>query len=139
MLVSLEIAHVLRDAGFEVLGPAHSIAPALSIIKENGCEVAVLNINLGGGETSKSVARPMLANGMRLLTLSGYSREQHPQRSTALPPLRNRFAPMFSSRRSRNACRTCKSVTATRAVECFLDWYLVFMSTYSARKIASLF
>ncbi len=75
-LVAMEIAQVLRDADFEVLGPARSVAAALSLIEESGCDTAVLDINLSG-ETSERVARKLLANGTRFVTLSGYSRAQH--------------------------------------------------------------
>jgi PAS domain S-box-containing protein len=76
-LVAMEIAHVLKKAGFDLLGPARAVAQALSLIEENGCDAAVLDINLGG-ETSEPVARKLWANGTRFVTLSGYSRGQHP-------------------------------------------------------------
>ena len=41
-LVAMEIAQVLRDADFEVLGPARSVAAALSLIEKSGCDAAVL-------------------------------------------------------------------------------------------------
>ncbi len=75
-LVAMEIAQVLRDADFEVLGPARSVAAALSLIEESGCDAAVLDINLTR-ETSEPVARKLLADGTRFVTLSGYSHTQH--------------------------------------------------------------
>jgi DNA-binding NarL/FixJ family response regulator len=32
-LVAIEIAHILKKAGFDVIGPARSVAPALSLIE----------------------------------------------------------------------------------------------------------
>ena len=76
-LVALEIAQVLRAANFEVLGPVRSVAPALSLLEETGCDVAVLDINLGG-ETSEPIAWRLLANEIPFIALSGYARSQHP-------------------------------------------------------------
>ena len=85
-LVAMEIAQVLRDADFEVLGPARSVAAALSLIEKSGCDAAVLDINLTR-ETSEPVARKLLASGTRFVTLSGYSRTQHPPIFDGVPAL----------------------------------------------------
>jgi PAS domain S-box-containing protein len=76
-LVAMEIAHVLKTAGFEVVGPVGTSAQALSLVEKIGCDAAVLDINLGGGKTSEPVALELLARGARFITLSGYSRAQH--------------------------------------------------------------
>jgi PAS domain S-box-containing protein len=91
-LVAMEIAHVLSEAGFEVLGPARSVALALSLIEERGCDAAVLDINLSG-ETSEAVARKLLAMGTRFVTLSGYSRAQHPLIFDGVPALAKPLRP----------------------------------------------
>jgi PAS domain S-box-containing protein len=91
-LVAMEIAHVLKEAGFEVLGPARSVALALSLIDENGCDAAVLDINLGG-ETSEAIAQKLLAKGARFVTLSGYSRAQHPSIFDGVPALAKPLRP----------------------------------------------
>ena len=85
-LIAMEIAHVLRKADFEVLGPVRAVAEALTLIEENGCDAAVLDINLSG-ETSEPVARKLLAKGTRFVTLSGYSRAQHPPIFAGVPAL----------------------------------------------------
>jgi PAS domain S-box-containing protein len=92
VLVAMEIAHVLRKADFEILGPARAVAQALSLIEESGCDAAVLDINLGG-ETSEAVARKLLANGTRFLSLSGYSRTQHPSIFADVPALAKPLRP----------------------------------------------
>ena len=89
-LVAMEIAHVLRKADFEVLGPARAVAQALSLIEEHGCDAAVLDINLSH-ETSEPIARKLLANGTRFVTLSGYSRTQHPPIFDGVPALPKPF------------------------------------------------
>jgi DNA-binding response OmpR family regulator len=92
VLVAMEIAHVLRNADFEVLGPAKAVAQALSLIEQTGCDAAVLDINLSG-ETSEPVARKLLANGTRFVTLSGYSRVQHPPVFADVPALAKPLRP----------------------------------------------
>jgi len=76
-IVALEIASVLLKAGFEVVGPARSVNQALDLLNERGCDAAVLDINLGS-ETSESIAHRLNGIGTGFVSVSGYSREQHP-------------------------------------------------------------
>ena len=58
-LVALDIAQQITEAGFEVVGPANSVAKAIALIDELGCDVAVLDVNLGH-ETAEPIAhRPI--------------------------------------------------------------------------------
>ncbi len=75
-LVALEIAQILTDAGFEVVGPAMTATQALELVMYTGCDAALLDINLGR-ETSEPVALELKERGRPFITLSGYSREQH--------------------------------------------------------------
>lgn len=76
-LLALDIAHQMSDAGFEVVGPATSVAKALRLVAEIGCDVAILDVNLGK-ETGAPVALELKARGTPFVVLSGYSSEQHP-------------------------------------------------------------
>jgi len=76
-IVALEIEQNLRDAGFEVVGPAKRVAEALELLKEVGCDAAVLDINLGA-ETSEPIARMLSGKGTPFVTVSGYSQDQRP-------------------------------------------------------------
>jgi PAS domain S-box-containing protein len=76
-VVAMEIAQVLTKAGFEAIGPARAASQALRLINEAGCDVAVLDVNLGN-ETSETVALKLMERGTPFITLSGYSKEQHP-------------------------------------------------------------
>ncbi len=76
-IVALEIEQNLRDAGFEVVGPAARVAEALELLKEFGCDAAVLDINLGA-ETSEPIARMLSSKGTPFVTVSGYSQDQRP-------------------------------------------------------------
>ena len=76
-LLALDVAEQLREAGLEVVGPATSVAAALRLIDSSGCDVALLDVNLGD-ETAEPIATELRARGVPFVVLSGYSREQHP-------------------------------------------------------------
>jgi len=76
-LLGLDIAQQLTDAGLEVVGPAISVTKALRLMAEKGCDVAVLDVNLGN-ETAEPVALELRARRTPFVVLSGYSSEQHP-------------------------------------------------------------
>jgi DNA-binding response OmpR family regulator len=83
-LLALDIAHQMSDAGFEVVGPATSVAKALRLVAEVGCDAAILDVNLGR-ETGAPVALELKARGTPFVVLSGYSREQHPDAFQGAP------------------------------------------------------
>ena len=76
-MVALEIEDVLRNADFEVLGPARSVAQALKLLSASKCDAAVLDIRLGN-DTSQPIAKSLLNRQIPFVTLSGYSKEQRP-------------------------------------------------------------
>src|SRR6185295_3946750 len=76
-LLGLDLTEQLTDAGLEVVGPAVSVAKALKLIGQTGCDAAVLDVNLGR-ETAEPVALELRARGTPFVVLSGYSSDQHP-------------------------------------------------------------
>ena len=76
-MVGLDIVEQLAEAGFEVVGPALSVAKALRLVAEPGCDVAVLDINLGS-ETSGPIARKLRASGTPFVVVTGYSVDNLP-------------------------------------------------------------
>ena len=87
VLIALDLAEQLEEAGFEVLGPAVSVAAALELIKSIGCDSAVLDVNLGK-ETSEPVAQQLVTLGIPFIVLSGYSTIQHAPIFSSAPKLR---------------------------------------------------
>jgi DNA-binding response OmpR family regulator len=75
VLLALDLADQLTEAGFEVIGPAMSVAKALTLIAEVGCDVAVLDVNLGD-ETSERIAHVLRARRTPFVILTGYSAQQ---------------------------------------------------------------
>jgi DNA-binding response OmpR family regulator len=76
-ILAIDIAEQLAEAGFQVVGPAPSVAKALKLIVEVGCDVALLDINLRD-ETAEPVARELRSRRTPFLFLSAVSREHLP-------------------------------------------------------------
>jgi DNA-binding response OmpR family regulator len=76
-IVAIDIADQLTDAGFLVIGPAPSVAKALKLIEDVGCDVAVLDVNLRD-ETAEPVARELRSRRTPFLFLSAVSRDHLP-------------------------------------------------------------
>jgi len=71
-LIGLDIAQQLTDGGFEVVGIATSVAKALRLVEEVGCDIAVLDVSLGA-ETSEPIAEELRTRGIPFVVLSGFS------------------------------------------------------------------
>lgn len=76
-ILAIDIAEQLTNAGFEVVGPATSVARALKLISAVGCDVAVLDVNLRD-ETAEAVALALRARGTPFLFLSAVSIDDLP-------------------------------------------------------------
>ena len=76
-IVAIDIADQLTEAGFLVVGPASSVAKALKLIEEQGCDVAVLDVNLRD-ETAEPIARELRSRRTPFLFLSAVSRDHLP-------------------------------------------------------------
>jgi DNA-binding response OmpR family regulator len=76
-IVAIDIADQLTDAGFLVIGPAPSVAKALKLIEDVGCDVAVLDVNLRD-ETAEPVARELRSRRTPFVFLSAVSRDHLP-------------------------------------------------------------
>jgi DNA-binding response OmpR family regulator len=70
-MIGLDVSQRLASAGYEVVGLATSVRKALRL--EPSCDVAVLDVNLGRGETCEPVARKLRESGKPFVVLTGYS------------------------------------------------------------------
>jgi PAS domain S-box-containing protein len=91
-LVALEMAHILREASFDVVGPAGSVAAAAMLLQDKGCDAAVLDINLGK-ETSEPVALELLRRRVPFIAVSGYAAEQLPASFQGVPAISKPLRP----------------------------------------------
>jgi len=74
-IIALDLAQSMAEAGYDVLGPAARVAEALDLLRDSGCDAAVLDINLGE-ETSEAVAIELERRSIPFVTLSGYDADQ---------------------------------------------------------------
>ena len=84
--VGFDLAHQLARAGFTVVGVAMDVAQGLDLITNQGCDAAVLDVNLGA-ETAEPVAHELIARNVPFVTVSGYARHQHPSVFSRAPYL----------------------------------------------------
>jgi DNA-binding response OmpR family regulator len=71
-IIAMELDRWLQEAGIEVIGPVPRVEQALDLIEdEDGLDAAVLDINLGPGETVYLVAERLIALGVPILFASG--------------------------------------------------------------------
>jgi PAS domain S-box-containing protein len=77
-LVAVEISRILREQGFQIVGPTARVEEALHLLNEVGCDAAVLDIQLGR-ETSELIASVLAARDTPFVAVSGYSRGQRPR------------------------------------------------------------
>lgn len=74
-LVCESISRMLRGVGFDVVGPAGSLAEAHDLVKSGSFELAILDLNIDG-ESSVTLARELCARGRRVVFISGYSNDK---------------------------------------------------------------
>lgn len=71
-LIAMELAERLTDMGYEVVGPAHSIAEAEALLERGTPDGALLDANLGGGASSVPLGVKLHAMGVRIAFCTGY-------------------------------------------------------------------
>jgi len=70
--VALAISKILKGLGCIIVGPAPSVAAGLEVLEREGCDAAVLDINLGS-ETAEGVAKVLAERQIPFLFITGYS------------------------------------------------------------------
>lgn len=71
-LTARRLARMIEDLGGEVVGPAPSVQAAQHLLDTEGCDAAVLDINLGN-ETVEPVAERLKESRRPFLFVTGYS------------------------------------------------------------------
>jgi len=71
-VVSDATADMLSDLGCEVVGPAGTMAPALTLASEEQLDAAIVDINIRGGKAF-SVLSLLRQRGVPFLLTSGYA------------------------------------------------------------------
>jgi DNA-binding response OmpR family regulator len=76
--IGFYLVGVLRQAGYEVMGPARSISAALQALHADRIDAALLDISLGS-EPAFAIADVLRERGVPFLLLTGYERHQIPE------------------------------------------------------------
>jgi DNA-binding response OmpR family regulator len=85
-LIALDLAATLEDAGWEVVGPAGSLAAARRLLEAGDPDLACLDLNIGN-ETSHSLARDLRARGVPVVFISGRDARALPEDLRDMPLL----------------------------------------------------
>ena len=89
-IIAMDLEMTLEAHGFSVLGPCNSVDDAKEVIAAHRPDLAVLDNNLGNGETSFDLAADLVELGVPVVFLSGYSA------NTVAVPLRLADAPRLT-------------------------------------------
>jgi CheY-like chemotaxis protein len=79
VLIALDIQMQLEDQGWQVVGPAASVAQAQSLLRESCPSFALLDINLGR-QTSFEIADELVGEDIPFVFLSGSTDDALPDR-----------------------------------------------------------
>lgn len=71
VLLAIDLSEQLANIGYEVVGPATSVATARALLAEK-IDCAVIDVHLGS-ETSESIARMLQSSGTPFVVLTGYT------------------------------------------------------------------
>ena len=76
VFVAFEMADILAELGFEVVGPALTADDAERLATDTKLDAAFLDVNLGAGSTSEPVAKVLRARGIPFIFITAYSADQ---------------------------------------------------------------
>lgn len=77
-LIGLGLSAMLENAGFDVIGPVGDVPAAMGLLDSYNCALAILDVNLGRGETSAPVAHRLQRDGIPFFVSSGNVRSTYP-------------------------------------------------------------
>jgi CheY-like chemotaxis protein len=76
MLIALELESIVRDLGFDVLGPVGDVEAALSMARQEQIDAAVLDIHLNGNSTSYPVAEALESRRIPFMFVTGIDKRR---------------------------------------------------------------
>jgi DNA-binding response OmpR family regulator len=85
-LIAEMLQEALKDAGFEIRGPAPRVSEALDLIAANGLDAAVLDVSLRG-ESSFPIARALAERAIPFAFMTGYVNKDFPEEFKDRPVL----------------------------------------------------
>lgn len=92
IMITMMMEDLLTDLGCEIVGPAADVAAALALIDGQAVSLALLDLNLGHGETGYPVADALAARNIPFAFVTGSGadvlRDPHRGRPTLAKPFR---------------------------------------------------
>lgn len=76
VLIAFEMCDILEDLGFEIVGPSVHLQDAEHRARNDQIDAAFLDVNLGGGDTSKPVAEILRDRGVPFVFITAYDRNE---------------------------------------------------------------
>lgn len=73
MLIAFDMQNMLENAGYEVIGPFSSANEATSALQKKVPDMALLDVNLGDGKTSFTIAKALNDANVPYAFVSGYA------------------------------------------------------------------
>ncbi len=94
VLIALEIAAILEEAGAEVIGPANTIEQAHALLAQrpSGLHAALLDLNVAGASVD-SVIQTLQERGVPFACMTGYTSGDAPGLDASVPVIRKPFPP----------------------------------------------
>lgn len=77
MLVGMDVAMMLEGWGYEPIGPFTRLSQAMKQADADPPDVAILDVNLGNGETSLPLAHRLSGRGIPFMFLTGYDASRY--------------------------------------------------------------
>ncbi|MBX9684591.1 MAG: response regulator [Hyphomicrobium sp.] len=74
-LVAFFVEDLLIGLGYQVVGPAASAEKALRLLQSAQVDIALLDVNLGGGRNSYAVADELFRSEIKFAFVTGYGKQ----------------------------------------------------------------
>lgn len=91
--IALDLSMALEDLGYDVAGPFHSLRSAMERCAEECFDCALLDVNLGDGQTSESIAEMLRRKQVPFAFVTAYSPDAVEFRQPSEPCVTKPFNP----------------------------------------------
>ena len=75
VILALDFSDMISELGYEVVGPALTLDQGLELAEVERIDCALLDVNLGGGMTSRQIADSLRGKDVRLAFVTAYNRD----------------------------------------------------------------
>ena len=96
-VIAMLLEDMLVDLGCKVVGPAAKVAEALQLVRSEQIGAALLDLNLGRGETGYPVADALAARAVPFAFVTGYGAEMPIEPATLRNMVNSAAASLFDS------------------------------------------